>query len=337
MHQSSQNSLWRSVRGPLGLGFGGFALLLALALAHCAAWVQIPADDRAVILGQTIRSGVAALAGRPLPEAASGGCITQAPALWPRAAFRLSFRPDAQLGLTQSGYALGHGPGELRVGASGCLEISTMVPGDPGNAWVPFKDDASQLVQANYFNRYGPKFWAGHFHGRDGEVCSPAQWINELDHPVPLVDCGSMPVIDTYYSNRFYELRARYYAAFPQTPPPLIVPAPTSTPIPPPVISTPTPTPPPVPPTTGPPVACPPEKVCEPCAPPAVCEVCRECPSPAVLVVPEDVLATLRAAPGTVEIPRGKRGPAARAWKAKLEAVLVWAESVNGKVKVVVP
>lgn len=71
-----------------------------------------------------------------------------------------------------------------------------------------------------------------------------------------------------------------------------------------------------------PPVTCPPEKVC----PPQV--KCPDCP---VLTIPADVMETLRTAPTTVTIPKGKLGPAARAWKARLQAAATWAEGANGK------
>lgn len=288
-------------------------LLLALSPLSCAAWESIPEADRATILAQTIKSGVAALAHQPLPEAS---CVLQAPALWPRAPFSPTYRPEARQGLVASGITPPNGPGMLRVGENGCVEMLALVSGDPGNAWVPYTGTASQLTQANYYARYGWGFWAGHSHGVDSEVCGPVLWYLELEGR--RLGCGDQDVIDTWYNRSlFFSLWARYKALHPE-----------------PLPTTPTPTPPPVTPAPTPaPVLppCPPEKLC---APPVVCEVCRECPSPpapAVLVIPPDVLETVRKAPGTVTIPRGKNGPAARAWQKKLEEARAWAESANGK------
>lgn len=282
-------------------------LVFALLSASCSVWEGVPQQDRTAILAQTIKSGVAALAHQALTEEA---CVSRQPALWPRAPFQPSFRPEAQEGLMASGYVPGHGPGELRLGPTGCYEISTMVGGDPGNAWVPYTGNASQLVQANYFSRYGPEYWKGSPHLTDGEDCSPANWLNALDHPSPPIACADMVVVDMRFDRGgFLALKSRYYAAFPQAP----------------VTPTPTPPPGPTPPAPTPvlPPSCPPEK---PCAP-VVCEVCRECPPAAVLVVPPAILTTLREAPNTV----GTKGPAARAWKKRLEAARTWVESVNGK------
>jgi len=297
----------------LRLAIGTLAVFLT---AGCASvgpvWDKIPQEDRTTILRTTIQAGVQALVGRVLPESA---CTMQMPDLWPRATFAGTFRPNAIAGLKASGFnppsGVGpDGPGALRMGPNGCVEIHVMAPGDPGNAWVPYTGSAEQFVQANYLHRYGPQYWAGHGpFVQDSDVCAARAWYQELQGKT--FGCSAMEVIDTWWDKATFDsLRAEYRRLHPDTDPG----------------ATPAPAPPTPPAPTLPAPQLPPAPAakCDSCCPPA--PSCPLCPA---LTIPAEILATLQEAPGKVTIRGGRLKKADLAWKARLQAVKEWAEGAK--------
>jgi len=232
---------------------------------------------------------------RVTTEAVTPICTTvdPRPSLWPRvpAGFNLTFRSEWLNSLRALPASMrGFDTGALQLNTvTRCWEILTIGGADPGYFWRPY-DSRFDFISASKFNRYGPGVGGGHSHGNDGLVCSPAEWLNEIEHRtgISLLTCESIEVLDTWYNRGlFYSLMAQYNALHPQTPTP-------SPPVVPPVA------PPPVMPPIVTPPSCPegqacraPCEVCKTCEPCKVCETCVTCsPLPVLKPIPSDVLAT---------------------------------------------
>lgn len=260
------------------------------------------------------------------------------PSLWPRVppGFALTFRQEWVRSLTPLG--LGSlDTGALRFNAdTQCWEILTIGGPGVGYFWRPY-DPRFDFIAASKFNRYGPGVGGGHSHGNDGLVCSPAEWLNEIEHRTGAnrLTCESMEVLDTWFNrNRFYSLMTQYNALHPQTPanppvipvtPPVVPPSVPPRPVNPPII-------PPAAPSCPEGLACRPEPrpcgICETCKTCETCKACEVCASPPLLVlVPSDILNTAAQMAEWIPIRGGKNAKVDRAKVAALRRLQDWLQA----------